>query len=115
MIILPRNFNWNLLLSLGESKQDENNAKINKLSYQGQLKARVKLTNKILGTVKEQEIFMSDFPLMTSHGTFIINGVERVIVPQLAKLRSFSLLNPKVRGTDILEQKLFQLREFGLR
>src|SRR3990167_3257463 len=58
--------------SLSESKSDENDSKINKLSYQGQLKARVKLTNKILGTVKEQEIFMSELPLMTSHGTFII-------------------------------------------
>ena len=75
--------------SLGESKHDENHCKINKLSYQGLLKARVKLTNKILGTVKEQEIFMSELPLMTTHGTFIINGVERVIVPQLA--RSFGV------------------------
>src|SRR3989339_713721 len=75
--------------SLSESKSDENDSKINKLSYQGQLKARVKLTNKILGTVKEQEIFLSEFPLMTAHGTFIINGVERVIVPQLA--RSFGV------------------------
>lgn len=75
--------------SLGESKSDENNSKINKLSYQGSLKTRVKLTNKILGTVKEQEIFMSELPLMTPHGTFIINGVERVIVPQLA--RSFGV------------------------
>src|SRR3989344_3524276 len=55
--------------SLGEPKSDENYAKINKLSYQGLLKARVKLSNKILGTVKEQEIFMSELPLMTSHGT----------------------------------------------
>ncbi len=75
--------------TLGESKVDENESKINKLSYQGPLKVRVKLTNKILGTVKEQEIFMSEVPLMTSHGTFIINGVERVIVPQLA--RSFGV------------------------
>lgn len=75
--------------SLGEAKCDENTAKVNKLSYEGLLKARVKLTNKILGTVKEQEIFMSEMPLMTDHGTFIINGVERVIVPQLA--RSFGV------------------------
>src|SRR3989338_32812 len=75
--------------SLAESKHDENYSKINKLSYQGLLKARVKLANKILGTVKEQEIFMTEFPLMTPHGTFIINGVERVIVPQLA--RSFGV------------------------
>ncbi len=75
--------------SLSEAKSDENDSKVNKLSYQGQLKARVKLTNKILGTVKEQEIFMTELPLMTPHGTFIINGVERVIVPQLA--RSFGV------------------------
>ena len=75
--------------SLGEPNCDENDAKINKLSYQGLLKTRVKLKNKILGTEKEQEIFMSEFPLMTAHGTFIINGVERVIVPQLA--RSFGV------------------------
>ena len=75
--------------SLSEPEGDESNAKINKLSFQGLLKARVKLTNKILNTVKEQEIFMSEFPIMTPHGTFIINGVERVIVPQLA--RSFGV------------------------
>ncbi len=75
--------------SLSESKNDENESKVNKISYQGNLKARVKLKNKILGTVKEQEIFMSEVPLMTPHGTFIINGVERVIVPQLA--RSFGV------------------------
>ncbi|KKP98389.1 MAG: DNA-directed RNA polymerase subunit beta [Candidatus Nomurabacteria bacterium GW2011_GWA1_36_15] len=75
--------------SLSEPNCEENDAKINKLSYQGLLKTRVKLTNKILGTVKEQEIFMSEIPLMTPHGTFIINGVERVIVPQLA--RSFGV------------------------
>src|SRR5512133_1229632 len=45
--------------SLSEPKFDENYSKVNKLSYQGLLKARVKLTNKILGTVKEQEIFMT--------------------------------------------------------
>lgn len=78
-----------LSFSLSEPKSDENDSKINKLSYQGQLKARVKLTNKILGTVKEQEIFMTELPVMTPHGTFIINGVERVIVPQLA--RSFGV------------------------
>src|SRR3989339_382988 len=75
--------------SLSESKTDENESKGNKVSFQGNLKARVKLKNKILGTIKEQEIFMSEIPLMTPHGTFIIIGVERVIVPQLA--RSFGV------------------------
>ncbi len=96
--------------SLGESKSDENDSKVNKLSYQGQLKARVKLTNKILGTVKEQEIFMSEFPLMTPHGTFIINGVERVIVPQLA--RSFGVFFTEIesKGKKFFGAKIIPAR-----
>jgi DNA-directed RNA polymerase subunit beta len=74
---------------LSAPKYNEVHAKENKLTYEAPLRARVKLTNKILNTVKEQEIFMADFPLMTVHGTFIINGVERVVVPQLA--RSFGV------------------------
>lgn len=82
--------------SLSSAKEDENYSKVNKISYQGQLKAKVKLTNKILNSVKEQEIFMSDIPLMTGHGTFVINGVERVIVPQLA--RSFGVFFTEVES-----------------
>ena len=96
--------------SLSESKVDENNSKINKLSYQGLLKARVKLTNKILGTVKEQEIFMSDLPLMTSHGTFIINGVERVIVPQLARSFGVFFTESENKGTRYFGAKIIPAR-----
>jgi DNA-directed RNA polymerase subunit beta len=96
--------------SLGESKTDENNSKINKLSYQGLLKARVKLTNKILGTVKEQEIFMSELPLMTSHGTFIINGVERVIVPQLARSFGVFFTESETKGTRYFGAKIIPAR-----
>jgi DNA-directed RNA polymerase subunit beta len=64
---------------------DEYHAKKNKLSYDAQLKAVIELNNKTLKDTKEQEIFLSDVPFMTPHGTFIINGVERVIVPQLAR------------------------------
>ena len=96
--------------SLGESKTDENNSKINKLSYQGLLKARVKLTNKILGTVKEQEIFMSELPLMTPHGTFIINGVERVIVPQLARSFGVFFTESETKGTRYFGAKIIPAR-----
>ncbi|KKR70368.1 MAG: DNA-directed RNA polymerase subunit beta [Candidatus Nomurabacteria bacterium GW2011_GWB1_40_7] len=96
--------------SLGESKVDENDSKINKLSYQGLLKARVKLTNKILGTVKEQEIFMSEFPLMTPHGTFIINGVERVIVPQLARSFGVFFAESETRGIRYFGAKIIPAR-----
>src|SRR3989338_7424126 len=99
-----------LSFSLSESKVDENDAKINKLSYQGLLKTRVKLTNKILGTVKEQEIFMSEIPLMTPHGTFIINGVERVIVPQLARSFGVFFTESESKGKKYFGAKIIPAR-----
>ncbi|MEG2189267.1 MAG: hypothetical protein RRY08_05495, partial [Christensenella sp.] len=52
------------------------------VNYAASLKVQVRLLNKETGEVKEQEVFMGDFPLMTEKGTFIINGAERVIVSQ---------------------------------
>ena len=74
---------------LSPPRFDEHYARENKLSYDTPLRARVRLTNKTLGVVKEQEIFMADFPVATDRGTFVVNGVERVVVPQLA--RSFGI------------------------
>ena len=54
-------------------------------TYSAPLKVKVRLINKETGEVKEQEIFMGDFPLMTDTGTFVINGAERVIVSQLVR------------------------------
>ncbi|MBI2630618.1 DNA-directed RNA polymerase subunit beta [Candidatus Nomurabacteria bacterium] len=96
--------------TLSESNTDENDSKVNKLSYQGLLKARVKLTNKILGTVKEQEIFMSEMPLMTPHGTFIINGVERVIVPQLARSFGVFFTESESKGQKYFGAKMIPAR-----
>ncbi len=96
--------------SLGEPKTNENDAKVNKLSYEGILKARVKLTNKALGTVKEQEIFMSELPLMTSHGSFIINGVERVIVPQLARSFGVFFTESESKGKIFFGAKIIPAR-----
>ncbi len=55
------------------------------VNYAAPLRVRVRLTNRATGEVKEQEIFMGDFPLMTDNGTFIINGAERVIVSQIVR------------------------------
>ncbi|KEI05039.1 DNA-directed RNA polymerase subunit beta [Clostridium botulinum] len=54
-------------------------------TYAAPLKVKVRLLNKETGEVKEQEVFMGDFPLMTQQGTFVINGAERVIVSQLVR------------------------------
>ena len=66
-------------------KYDVEECKTRDANYASPLKARVRLINKETGEVKEQEIFMGDFPLMTDQGTFIINGAERVIVSQLVR------------------------------
>jgi DNA-directed RNA polymerase beta subunit len=55
--------------SLGEPEFNEHYAKANKLTYDAQLKARVKMINKTIGETKEQEIFLADLPMMTDHGT----------------------------------------------
>ena len=70
---------------LDEPKYTPKYAKENKLTYSASLHIRVALVNHSFASEKNQEIFMSDVPVMTKHGTFIINGVERVIVPQLAR------------------------------
>lgn len=99
-----------LSFELEKPKYDEYYAKEKKLYYEAPLKARVRLTNKTMATEKDQEIFLADFPMMTSHGTFIISGVERVIVPQLA--RSFGVFFTKleVKGKSLFGVKIIPAR-----
>ncbi len=69
----------------GEPKYGVEECKERDVTYAAPLKVKVRLINKETGEVKEQEVFMGDFPLMTDKGTFIINGAERVIVTQLVR------------------------------
>src|SRR3989344_2950260 len=71
--------------NFGELRWDEHYAKKAMRTYETPLSVVVRLKNKTTGTEKEQEIFLADFPWMTAHGSFIINGVERIVVPQLAR------------------------------
>ncbi len=66
-------------------KMSEAEARENNVSYDAPLKAVVELTNKITGEIKDQEIYLGDYPWMTTRGTFIINGAERVVVSQLIR------------------------------
>jgi DNA-directed RNA polymerase subunit beta len=68
-----------------EPKTTEEEARENNISYEAPLKAVAELTNKITGEVKEQEIYLGDYPWMTTRGTFVINGAERVVVSQLIR------------------------------
>ncbi|MGI6733775.1 MAG: DNA-directed RNA polymerase subunit beta [Anaerovoracaceae bacterium] len=68
-----------------EPKYNQEECKERDASYCAPLKVKVRLVNKETGEVKEQEVFMGDFPLMTEKGTFIYNGAERVVVTQLVR------------------------------
>ncbi|MCB9820042.1 DNA-directed RNA polymerase subunit beta [Candidatus Nomurabacteria bacterium] len=68
-----------------DPKNSEFYAKENNITFDAPLHATVELTNKITGEVREQEIYMGDYPWMTERGTFIINGTERVVVSQLIR------------------------------
>ncbi|MFA6254215.1 MAG: DNA-directed RNA polymerase subunit beta [Candidatus Paceibacterota bacterium] len=95
---------------LDEPKHDEYYARDNNLSYDAPLRVRVKLTNKSLNQEKEQEIFLADFPLMTNHGTFVINGIERVIVPQLARSFGVFFTANELKGRKFFGAKIIPAR-----
>ena len=95
---------------LEEPKFDEFYAKSNKINLDASLKATVRLHNKLLGTKKEQEIFLADLPVMTDHGTFVINGVERVIVPQLARSFGVFFSANSIKGFKYFGAKVIPVR-----
>ncbi len=66
-------------------KYDVEECKARDATYAAPIKVKVRLRNKETEEIKEQEIFMGDFPIMTASGTFVINGAERVIVSQIAR------------------------------
>ncbi|MFA6849470.1 MAG: DNA-directed RNA polymerase subunit beta [Selenomonadaceae bacterium] len=85
-----QDFTGNLVLSfenfmLGDPKYDIDECKERDVTLAAPLRVNVRLINRETGEIKEQEVFMGDFPLMTETGTFIINGAERVIVSQLVR------------------------------
>jgi DNA-directed RNA polymerase subunit beta len=71
--------------SLSDPKYPVEESKERDVTYNAPLRVKVRLINNETGEVKEQEVFMGDFPLMTDTGTFVINGAERVIVSQLVR------------------------------
>ncbi len=98
--------------SFGEPKYPELECRERDMTYSAPLRVNVQLEVKETGEVKEQELFMGDFPLMTPNGTFVINGAERVVVSQLVRSPGvyFTLETDPTTGRDLCYGKLIPNR-----
>ena len=106
-----RKFEMKLVkFTFGELRWDEHYAKKSMRTFEAPLSMIVKLKNKTTGTEKEQEIFLADFPWMTAHGTFIINGVERIVVPQLARSYGVFFESVPYKGKNYFAAKVIPAR-----
>ncbi len=102
---------WFLDYKLGRPNyKDGLEARRNNDSYEIPLRARVRLVNLKTKEIKEQEVFLTDFPLMTERGTFILNGVERVVVSQLIRSPGIFFTNRITRGKQYFGAKIIPNR-----
>ncbi len=102
---------WFLDYKLGESNYSSDlEAKKNNDSYKAPLRVRTKLVNLKTKEVTEQEVFLADFPLMTERGTFIVNGVERVIVSQIIRSPGAFFTAKATRGRQYFGGKIIPNR-----
>ena len=95
-----------------ESKNSEEECKDKDITFSRPLFVQAEFVNKSTGEIKEQEVFMGDFPMMTEHGTFIINGTERVVVSQLVRSPGvyFSRELDKTSDKDVYVAKIIPSR-----
>jgi DNA-directed RNA polymerase subunit beta len=95
--------------SIGDPKYDADTCKSKNLTYEAPLKVHVQLINKESGEIKEQDVFLGGIPLMTNRGTFIINGIERVVVSQLVRspgvFFSKNALSPGMHNAKIIPKR----------
>ncbi len=91
-------------------KLTEEEARENNVSFEAPLKAVVELTNKVTGEIKEQEIYLGDYPWMTSRGTFVINGAERVVVSQLIRSSGVFFTAEPHSGRNLYGAKVIPVR-----
>jgi len=95
---------------LDEPKYSQDEAKEHFISYEAPLRVKARLKNRRTEEIKEQEVYLGDFPLMTSRGSFIINGVERVIVAQLIRSAGVFFTSQKVRDKNSFGAKIIPNR-----
>jgi len=102
---------WFLDYKFGKPRyEDDLEAKENNDSFEAPLRVKVRLVNLKTKETKDQEIFLTDFPLMTERGTFIINGVERVGISQLIRSPGIFFTMQSVRGKDCFGAKIIPNR-----
>ncbi|MBZ9569609.1 DNA-directed RNA polymerase subunit beta [Patescibacteria group bacterium] len=109
---------WFLDYKLDEPKyKTELEAKENNDSYEAALRVKVRLVNLKTKEIKEQEVFLTDFPLMTKRGTFTVNGIERVVISQLIRSPGAFFTSRMIRGETYFGAKIIPNRgawlEFG--
>ena len=93
-----------------EPKYDEATARYKEATYEASLRVTVKLLNKRTGVTQSQEIYFGDFPIMTSRGTFIVNGVERVVVSQLVRSSGVAFSSTPWHGKQLFGAKIIPTR-----
>ena len=96
---------------IDEPKYDERTAKAKNITFEAPLRVNVALKNKRTEDVQEQEVYLGDFPVMTERGTFIINGIERVVISQLIRSPgAFFLMSKSSRIKKLFGAKIIPSR-----
>lgn len=95
---------------LDEPKFDEVTARAKNTSFESALRVKIQLVNKRTGEIKEQQVYLGDFPTMTPRGTFVINGIERVVVSQLIRSAGVFFTSEFSRGRRYYGAKIIPNR-----
>ena len=93
-------------VSIDQPRYNEETTRDKNLTYQAPLRCQVRLTNKITGRTKDATVFLGDFPLMTDRGTFIVNGIERVVVSQIVRSYGVLFVVEEVSGRKLFGAKM---------
>ncbi|MBI4359995.1 MAG: DNA-directed RNA polymerase subunit beta [Candidatus Jacksonbacteria bacterium] len=101
---------WFLDYYMDEPKITEKLGREKNITYEAPLRVRTKLINKRTKEEKEQEIFLGDFPLMTDNGTFVINGIERVVVSQVVRSSGIFFTSENRKGRNYYGAKVIPNR-----
>ncbi len=98
----------------GEPKYDEKEVYIKGITYEAPLRAKLKLVDRKSGKAKEQEVYLGDFPIMTDRGTFIVNGIERVVISQIIRSPGIYFTVNVHRGRKLFGGKIIPNRGIWL-